>query len=119
MDDESLIASMVALSQPTRLATFRRLIAAEPRGIAAGDLARLVGVPQNTLSTHLAILARAGLIEGVRQSRSIIYRAVFARVREVALFLIQDCCGGRPEICDPIVADLTGCCSPSTTEARV
>ena len=55
---------MAALAQSTRLQTFRLLIAQEPGGIPAGELARLVEVPQNTMSAHLAILARAGLIVG-------------------------------------------------------
>src|ERR1700732_3763559 len=79
----------------------------EPKGVPAGELARLMAVPQNTMSAHLAILARAGLVIGERQSRSIIYRADLLRVREVGLFLLKDCCGGRPDICAPLVADLT------------
>ena len=59
---------------------------------------------------HLAVLAHAGLVKGERQSRSIIYRANLARFREVALFLLKDCCGGRADICAPIIADLTPCC---------
>jgi ArsR family transcriptional regulator, arsenate/arsenite/antimonite-responsive transcriptional repressor len=58
----------------------------------------------------LAVLAHAGLVKGERQSRSIIYRANLARFGEVALFLLKDCCGGRPDICAPIIAGLTPCC---------
>jgi protein-tyrosine-phosphatase/DNA-binding transcriptional ArsR family regulator len=90
--------------------TFRLLVRREPDGVPAGELARLMAVPQNTMSAHLAILARAGLVNGQRQSRSIIYRADLLRFREVALFLLKDCCGGRPDVCAPLVADLTTCC---------
>jgi ArsR family transcriptional regulator, arsenate/arsenite/antimonite-responsive transcriptional repressor len=58
------------------------------------------------MSTHLAILARAGLVRGERHSRSIIYRADLQRFREVALFMLKDCCGGRPDVCAPLIADL-------------
>jgi ArsR family transcriptional regulator, arsenate/arsenite/antimonite-responsive transcriptional repressor len=85
MDDVEVIAALAALAQPTRLLTFRLLVAREPEGVPAGELARLTEVPQNTMSTHLAILARARLIVGERQSRSIIYRANLDRFREVAL----------------------------------
>jgi ArsR family transcriptional regulator len=88
------------------------LVAREPEGVPAGELARLMAVPQNTMSAHLSILSRAGLVRGERQSRSIIYRANLARFREVALFLLKDCCGGRSDICAPLVADLTPCCQP-------
>ena len=64
-----------ALSQATRLQTFRLLVSREPDGVPAGELARLIGVPQNTMSAHLSILANAGLVSGERRSRSIIYRA--------------------------------------------
>lgn len=114
MDAIDTIAALAALAQLTRLETFRLLSVQEPEGIAAGELARLVGVPQNTMSTHLGILVRAGLVRGERHSRSIIYRADLERFREVALYLLRDCCGSRPEICAPLIADLTPCCS--TTE---
>jgi ArsR family transcriptional regulator len=109
MDNIGVIAALAALAQSTRLDTFRLLVAREPEGVRAGELARLVEVPQNTMSAHLSILVRAGLIGGERQSRAIIYRANLDRFREVALFLLKDCCGGRPDLCAPIIADLTPC----------
>jgi DNA-binding transcriptional ArsR family regulator len=113
MDNVEIIAALAALAQSTRLDTFRLLINREPDGVPAGELARLMEVPQNTMSAHLAVLARAGLVKGERQSRSIIYRANLARFREVALYLLKDCCGGRPDIlCAPIIANLTPCCPP-------
>jgi ArsR family transcriptional regulator len=112
MDNAEAITALAALAQSTRLDTFRLLVAREPDGVPAGELARLMAVPQNTMSAHLSILARAGLVSGERRSRSIIYRAGLARFRDVTLFLLKDCCGGRPDVCAPLVADLTPCCSP-------
>jgi ArsR family transcriptional regulator len=109
MDNAEAITALSALAQSTRLDTFRLLVKREPEGVPAGELARLMEVPQNTMSAHLSILARAGLAIGERHSRSIIYRADFTRFREVALFLLKDCCGGRPDICAPLIADLTPC----------
>lgn len=106
------IAALAALAQTTRLQTFRLLVEREPEGVAAGELARLVGVPQNTMSAHLSTLAQAGLVRGDRHSRSIIYRADLDRFREVTLYLIKDCCGGKPDLCAPLIADLTPCCPP-------
>lgn len=113
MDANDTIEALAALAQPTRLEAFRVLAAAEPDGIAAGDLARRLDVPQNTMSAHLAVLARAGLATSDRQGRSIIYRADLPALRKVLLFLLQDCCDGRPEICAPLIADLSPCCVPS------
>lgn len=75
MENESAIAALAALAQSTRLDSFRLLVRHEPDGLPAGEIARLVGVPQNTMSSHLAILSRAGLVRAERQSRSIHYRA--------------------------------------------
>jgi DNA-binding transcriptional ArsR family regulator len=109
MDSTEATLAFAALSQPTRLEALRLLVAAEPDGLAAGELARRLAVPQNTLSTHLAVLARAGLVSAERRSRQIIYRAALGEVRALALFLVKDCCGGRPELCGPLVEELASC----------
>jgi ArsR family transcriptional regulator len=113
MEATETIAALAALAQATRLDTFRLLVRREPDGVPAGELARLIGVPQNTMSAHLAILSRAGLVIGERQSRSIIYRADLDRFREMTLFLLKDCCGGRSDLCAPLIAELTPCCPPA------
>lgn len=118
MDEISALAALAALSQATRLQTFRLLVRREPEGVAAGELARALDVPQNTLSTHLSILAHAGLVHGERRSRSIVYRADLARLRDVLLFLLKDCCGGRADLCAPLIADLAPCCPGSVPSDR-
>lgn len=118
MESKEAILAFAALAQPTRLDVFRLLMEHEPDGIAAGDVARRLAVPHNTMSTHLAILARAGLIEAERRSRSIIYRARIEAVRALAGFLVKDCCGGKPEICAPLIADLSPCCTPRKTTRK-
>jgi ArsR family transcriptional regulator, arsenate/arsenite/antimonite-responsive transcriptional repressor len=118
MDADQAILAFAALAQPTRLEVFRLLMAHEPDGLSAGEVARRVGVPHNTMSTHLAILTRAGLIEAERQSRSIVYRAQLRTVRGLTGFLIKDCCGGRPELCAPLIADLAPCCPPQKTSSK-
>jgi ArsR family transcriptional regulator, arsenate/arsenite/antimonite-responsive transcriptional repressor len=112
METEQAILALAALAQPTRLDVFRLLVKHAPEGLAAGDIARTLAVPQNTMSSHLAILSRAGLVSAQRSSRSIVYRAGLAQLQAVVLFMLRDCCGGRPEICAPLVKDLTPCCQP-------
>jgi DNA-binding transcriptional ArsR family regulator len=102
MESENAILALAALSQSTRLDVFRLLVKHEPDGLAAGDIARALFVPQNTMSSHLAILARAGLVMSERKSRSIIYRANLPRFQDLTSFLVEDCCGGRAELCGPI-----------------
>ena len=94
------LAALAALGQPTRLEIFRLLIRREPKGLAAGAIADAVGAPHNTLSTHLAILARAGLLRGARDGRSIVYRADIEGMRGLISFLVTDCCHGHPELCN-------------------
>ena len=118
MDEKDVTTALAALSQATRLQTFRLLVRREPDGVAAGELARELGVPQNTLSAHLSVLANAGLISGERRSRSIVYRADLARFRNVVSFLLTDCCDGLPEICAPLIADLSPCCPPTSDMSK-
>ena len=110
MDMESATTAFGALSQETRLETFRLLVRHEPDGLPAGEIARRLDVPQNTMSTHLAVLSRVGLAISERQSRSIIYRADLGTLREVVLFLLKDCCNGNAALCADLIADLTPCC---------
>ncbi|MGY3486931.1 ArsR family transcriptional regulator [Bradyrhizobium sp. USDA 4011] len=116
METEEAVLALAALSQPTRLEAFRTLVRHEPDGLAAGDLARLLEVPPNTLSAHLSILTRARLVTSERRSRSIVYRAHLTEFRDVAVFLLRDCCGGRPEVCQPVVESLQSCCPPKRKE---
>ena len=107
MEVDTALCAFGALSQGTRLEAFRLLVKHEPDGIAAGELARLISVPQNTLSAHLNVLARAELVTTERRSRSIIYRAQLDRLEQLALFLLRDCCGARADIRAEVLACVT------------
>src|SRR5262245_47119989 len=101
MESEQAILALAALAQTTRLAVFKLLVRHEPEGPAAGDIAKALPVPQNTMSAHLAVLARAGLVVSERRSRSIIYRSNLEAFRSLTSFMVEDCCGGRAELCAP------------------
>jgi DNA-binding transcriptional ArsR family regulator len=118
MEPTDAIFALAALAQSTRLDAFRLLVAREPDGLPAGDLARALAVPQNTLSAHLNVMARAGLVHGDRQGRTITYRADTARLQELMLFLIEDCCGGRPELCGQLAAQLAPSCKQKPKRAK-
>jgi DNA-binding transcriptional ArsR family regulator len=93
------VEALSALAHASRLAAFRLLVRAGPEGVAAGEIAREIGALPNTLSTHLTILGHAGLVRSRREGRSIVYSADYERMGELLGFLVDDCCGGRPEIC--------------------
>ncbi|QFI69858.1 ArsR/SmtB family transcription factor [Sinorhizobium alkalisoli] len=94
------LVALAALGQPTRMEIFRLLMKEEPDGLAAGAIAEAIGCPHNTLSSHLGILARAGLVRATRSGRSIMYRADVDSIRMLIGFLVNDCCHGHPELCD-------------------
>lgn len=100
IDVNHAIEGFGSLAQPTRLAAFRQLLTAHPNSLAAGEIARRCEVPHNTMSTHLAILSRAGLIAVERQGRIMNYRADLGGFRRLVRFLARDCCSGRPELCE-------------------
>lgn len=104
METEDVVGALAALSQGTRLAAFRLLLRAGPKGLAAGAIARELGTPAATLSFHLARLSAAGLVDARRDSRSIVYAARFDRMRALLGFLTEECCSGRPELCLPAAA---------------
>jgi DNA-binding transcriptional ArsR family regulator len=116
LSEAHAISALAALAQPTRLAIFRLLIKHEPIGITAGVIAETIGAPHNTLSSHLAILVRAGLLRGSREGRTIIYRSDVDGMQSLLSFLVNDCCDGHPELCSLSPAN-AGCSAPVSAKA--
>lgn len=109
MEEQQAISVLSALSQETRLRILRQLVVAGRDGLAAGVIAERLGTPASTLSFHLRELERAGLATARRESRSIIYSADYGTLSGLIRFLLEDCCGGRPEICAPALATAEAC----------
>jgi ArsR family transcriptional regulator, arsenate/arsenite/antimonite-responsive transcriptional repressor len=109
MDSKAAIAALGALAQEHRLALFRLLVQAGGEGMAAGDIAEALGVPNSSLSFHLAQLERAGLIRRQRRGRSLIYSAGYEAMNALVSYLMENCCGGAacaPAACRPQDAPL-------------
>lgn len=109
MNAESVITALAALAQEHRLAVFRLLVQAGEGGIAAGAIADSLGVPNSSLSFHLAQLSRAGLIRQERRHRSIIYRADYDAMNALVGYLMENCCAGAecaagPQ-CEPLAEE--------------
>lgn len=112
MDITSNVKALAALAQESRLNAFRLLVRSGRDGLAAGEIARQLSIPHNTLSSHLAILSNANLVTSHRKSRSIIYQINFDGTRELLSFLVEDCCQGQSDLCLPLLDSLLpGCCS--------
>ena len=115
MESSIALKRLSALAQESRLEVFRLLVRAGPEGMAAGGLARGALVPAHTLSAQLAILANAGLLRSRREGRSIIYAADYEGMSGLLVYLMEDCCQGRPEVCAPLgraVAQAPCCPTP-------
>ncbi|MGZ8364201.1 MAG: ArsR/SmtB family transcription factor [Caulobacteraceae bacterium] len=109
MESTAAIDALSALAHPTRLAIFRLLVQAGEAGLAAGEIARRTDTLPNTLSANLTVLSHAGLVTSRRDGRSIIYTADYGRMRDLLAFLMEDCCGGSPEICAPLAEIALAC----------
>lgn len=107
------VRRLSALAQENRLAVFRLLVQAGPGGIAAGEIARALDTSPNTLTAQLAVLANAGLVTSRREGRSIFYAAEYDGMSGLLVYLMEDCCQGRPEVCAPLaeVASRAACCT--------
>lgn len=103
MEISDAVGAFNALAQKSRLEIFRLLVQCGPEGMAAGDIARRLELPHNTLSFHIAILSRAMLVSSRKDGRSIIYSVDLNGTRELLSFLVEDCCHGQPEICGPLL----------------
>lgn len=110
MDKQLALSAFAALSQSTRLDVVRLLIKAGSDGMFAGQIAETLDVRQNTMSANLSILTRAGLIRSERQGRAVRYFADMDGMRGLLGFLMEDCCGGRPELCQPLIDEISCPC---------
>jgi DNA-binding transcriptional ArsR family regulator len=95
METKQAIEALAGLAQESRLAAYRLLVQAGPRGMAAGSIGEKLGLPPATLSFHLAHLVRAGLVRSRQEGRFVIYSADFQSMNQLVGFLTENCCGGQ------------------------
>jgi ArsR family transcriptional regulator, arsenate/arsenite/antimonite-responsive transcriptional repressor len=107
INDDKALTVLAALAQETRLRIMRALLRSHPDGLAAGRLATAVDCSRSTMSFHLAQLEQAGLAQSRRQATSVIYTAVPGALGGLVAYLLDDCCGGRPDLCADLGVTLT------------
>lgn len=103
MDQIKAIEAFAALAQDTRMSIYRLLVKQEPQSLRVGDISERLKIVPSTLSGHLAILKRAGLLKSTRHQREIHYSADIAAINELVSFILQDCCNGQLENCGEIL----------------
>lgn len=121
MESKDAVYALGALGHENRLAVFRLLVQAGPKGLPAGEIARRLGVLPNSLSSNLNLLSHARLVAARRDGRSIIYTADYAAMSALLGFLLADCCEGAPEVCAPlaaVIASSAACCAPPAKKQR-
>lgn len=106
MDKKYALRALSALAQETRVDVFRLLVQSGSVGMLSGDIGKCLNVRQNTMSANLSILMHAGLIRNQREGRSVRYFADLEGMRGLLGFLMEDCCGGRPEICRSVIDEI-------------
>lgn len=113
METTAAVVRLSALAQNSRLSVFRLLVRAGREGVPAGEIARALNITPNTLSAQLTILSNAGLVRSRRDGRSIIYTADYDGMSQLLVYLMEDCCQGRPEVCSPLAdaASRAACCN--------
>ena len=104
MEQAQVLQALSALANATRLEVVRLLVPHGQSGLAAGEIARRLGISASGLSFHLSALEQAGLIASQKVSRQVIYRANHAALGEVIAYLLDDCCAAHPKVRD--------CCQP-------
>lgn len=104
MKRDSAIEAFSALAQESRMAIYRMLVCEMPNGLPVGEISRRLNIVPSTLSGHLAILRRSGLLESTRRQREIYYVANLGTMGDLVNFMLEDCCNGQVENCKEIVS---------------
>jgi len=104
MKQENAIESFTALAQDSRLAIFRLLVREVPNGLPVGEISRRLDIVPSTLSGHLGVLKRTGLLKSTRRKREIHYAADLEAMGELIRFMLEDCCDGQVENCNKILS---------------
>jgi DNA-binding transcriptional ArsR family regulator len=114
MQIREAVAALNALAQETRLAAYRLLVEAGPKGVAAGRIAEALSVAPAALSFHLKELSHARLVSARQEGRFIYYAADFEQMAALMTFLTHNCCRGMPQECLTVMETaLSECCAPA------
>lgn len=103
MDQTKAVEAFAALAQDSRMAIYRMLVKEQPNSLRVGDISKRLDIVTSTLSGHLMVLKRAGLLKSTRHQREIHYSANIATMNDLVGFMLQDCCNGQVENCAEIL----------------
>ena len=98
MDMEHAAGRCAELGNITRLSIFRLLVKAGKNGLPVGQIQSNLGIPGSTLTHHLQRLVRVGLVKQRRQSRVLHCEPQMDAIRELADYLVSECCTLRSNL---------------------
>lgn len=96
MDNVTAAQGFSALGSESRIEVFQTLVKAGKNGLLVGDIQQRTGIPASTLAHHLKFLSTAQLILQEKKGRTIVNRANFDHLENLAAFILEECCS-EPE----------------------
>ena len=100
MEQTQAIECFSALAQNSRLAILKLLMRETPNGLRVSDVSKRLGILPSTLSGHLSVLRRSGLLGSVRKQREIYYSVNLETINDLMLFIVEECCDGNLGSCE-------------------
>ena len=93
---EQQARGFAAMGSEARLAVLKALVRAGEPGLSVGEIQARTGIAPSTLAHHLKFLAAGGLVEQQKVGRTTINRACFGPLRDLAGFILDECCADAP-----------------------
>lgn len=92
MDWETAAGGFAAMGSESRLQVLKALVRAGEPGLTVGEIQERTGIAPSTLAHHLKFLLAGGVVEQERMGRATVTRARFGALRELADFILGECC---------------------------
>ncbi|MBO6508983.1 MAG: helix-turn-helix transcriptional regulator [Roseibium sp.] len=92
MDLEEAAQGFAALGSEARLQVVLTLVKAGHAGLTVGDIQSRTGMAASTLAHHLKFLSSASLVTQEKDGRSVINRAAFNHLENLAGYILKECC---------------------------
>lgn len=89
---EEFAQGFAAMGSDSRLKVLRALVRAGEAGLTVGEIQERTGIAPSTLAHHLKFLAAGGVVEQEKAGRSVINRARYDKLRDLAQFILSECC---------------------------
>ena len=98
MKIEDAARSFAAIGSEARLQVLNSLVRAGGKGLSVGDIQSRTNIAASTLAHHLRTLSLAGLVEQEKDGRSVINRAAYQNLENLASYILTECCVDENDI---------------------